>query len=149
MIYFDDDHGDYNYDLFEKIPLTRVRPSSWSQLSLSLNPEQIIPSDTGVSRDYRGLGEAMGFSHADVKNFQRSPDPTKAVIQAYHARNRGATVKDFLLMIEKIERFDVIDDLKPMLEKDVSCPLPPVRMSSDADQLTMDDVFSDGVHYDA
>ena len=109
----------------DKIPLCKVQPASLSQLCLALNVEQLIPTKVGLARDFRGLAEQMGFSSNEIESrFRRSHNQTKSVLDALLTRNinssnpadsRPTTVNDLLKMIELIERFDVIDDLLPIL----------------------------------
>lgn len=119
------------------IPLHYLTPAELSSLTQALNMEQLIPTEDGLARDYRGLAELMGFSSAEIETrFKRAYNPTKSLIDAYtsanfdslnsvrndnniessmSSRRQPVTVNDLLKFIERIERFDVIDDFMPTL----------------------------------
>lgn len=110
----------YHLDM---IPLDRVQPSHFTRLK-ELNKEQLITTRQGLARDYRGLAELMGFSNLDIEtHFRKSINPTKSVIEAFIYKNhdnRGdqpTSLNDLIKMIERIERYDVVDDLIPELIK--------------------------------
>ncbi|RWS04518.1 myeloid differentiation primary response protein MyD88-like isoform X1 [Dinothrombium tinctorium] len=123
---------------YSRIPIRALNTSSRLLLSSSLNPEQLITSDNGLARDYRGLAELIGFSYSEVKNFQRSNDPLNALLNAIdvmpkekqqqqhhqkaendrHSNIEFYSFSDLISMLEQIERFDVIDDLTPSLKTD-------------------------------
>lgn len=107
-----------------QIPLLSVDPVELSNLQ-ALNLRQLVPTENGLARDYRGLAELMGFSPVEVETrFKRSYNPIRSLIDA--SVNRDLNIKSnletpsvntLLKMLEKIERFDVIDDLLPSLVK--------------------------------
>lgn len=103
-------------DLSE-VPIRALSMCSRHQLSQYLNAEQLITTSDGLSRDYRGLAQLMGFTYAVVNNILRTNDPFNSLLQMFQNRSE-ANVKYLLEMIEKIGRFDVIDDLTPMLLTD-------------------------------
>lgn len=113
-----------------QIPLAHVNSSDLSPLNHALNLEQLVRTADGLARDYRGLAELMGFVSAEVETrFKRLYNPTKSLIDAYVNKNLSEdqqnglfTVNDLLKMIERLERFDIIDDFLPTL----------VRLASDA-----------------
>jgi myeloid differentiation primary response protein MyD88 len=86
-----------------------------------MNPEQLLTSDDGHARDYRGLAELMGFSYTQIQNFKRSHDPFSAILESHLSRPTGkdASVEQLLLMIEQIGRYDIIDDMAPYLREDL------------------------------
>lgn len=100
-----------------QIPLDYVPHETLMNLTQALNIKQLIPTETGLARDYRGLAEVIGFSQVNLESIIRnSSNPTLSLIKAHRVdklknnpRN-GITVNDLLKIIEKIERFDVIDD---------------------------------------
>ncbi|RWS26738.1 myeloid differentiation primary response protein MyD88-like isoform X1 [Leptotrombidium deliense] len=110
------------------IPIRALNISSRLLLSASLNAEQLITTDSGLARDYRGLAELYGFSYWDIKNFQRSSDPCKALLDSIDSKrvisdavnNHEYSFQHLTSMLEQIERFDVIDDLTPYLISDAN-----------------------------
>lgn len=153
----DDGQIEYNYDTFEGIPIRAMNTSSRSILSQSLNIEQVIPSKEGYRRDYRGLAQLMEFSYNDLVTVQRSNDPMKVLLDSYQSTLRGGkcTIKNVLLMLETIGRYDVIDDVLESLVKDVEAykererKLAVFRPSQEMDNLTIDDQADGKSMYDA
>lgn len=102
----------------KNIPLISVNRSDLNHLTQVLNLEQLIPTEAGLARDYRGLAERMGFSSVEIENcIKRSYNPTRSLIDAFIKGNKNVTLNDLLKLIEDIERFDVIDDIMPTLIK--------------------------------
>lgn len=103
-------------DALKKIPLDRIPMNDLTKWTSCLNTEQLIPTNDGLRRDYRGLAELMGFKEHELDRFRRSYDPTKMLILNYMTKQSTLnipSVTDFLRLLEKIERFDVQDDLIP------------------------------------
>lgn len=159
-----------------RIPLEAVE-AKLDKTNQALDVEQLIKTDQGLARDYRGLGELMEFSSNEIETrFKRSYKPTESLIGAYINKNlnlnRVITVNDLLKMLEKLERYDIIDDLLPTLIDIVQLSLDS-RQSTNriqngnilnetqdisnnrlilkdfSEQLTIDDVSSHRIMYDA
>lgn len=103
-----------NYD---EIPIKALNISTRMRLSECLNSEQVITTQNGFARDYRGIAQLMGFSYATISSFSRSSDPFKNLLECYERQSKGC-LGDLMKMIEQIERFDVIDDLISFLKSD-------------------------------
>lgn len=103
----------------DRIPLDQVSPAKLKELAQALDLEQLIPTEAGLARDYRGLAELMGYNAIEVETcFKSNKNPTNCLLGAF--MNNGSTVKrpsvnELLKMLEKIERFDIIDDFMPVL----------------------------------
>lgn len=151
------DGDEYNYNMFESTPLRAINMSSRSILSKSLNIEQVIPSEDGYQRDYRGLAQLMEFPYNDLVTIQRSSDPTKVLLDSYLNTVKGgrSTIKNLLLMLEAIERYDVIDDVTDSLRKDVEAysergrKLALFKPNHEMFDLTIDDQSNEKSLYDA
>lgn len=153
----------------DEIPVHLVDLRNLIEFTQALNVEQLIPTANGLSRDYRGLAELMGFSSVEIENcFKRSYNPTKSLIDAYIDKNLSSriesphTMNDLLKLTEKIERFDVIDDLMPTLirlaqesaqakkqQLQYIEPKANSNLVTDLTRLTVDDTQSGSSHYDA
>lgn len=158
-------------DCISRIPLECVPASDLNCLTLSLSVEQLIPTDSGLRRDYRGMGELMGFTSAAVETrFRKTNNSTKSLIDAYIYRGSQAgsadnriSLNDLLKIIEQIERFDVIDDFLPTLVewssrkttnqiRDISLnseSIPSRQLRKDMNRLTFDDTPDNATKYDA
>lgn len=106
--------------ILDEISLDRICANDLRKFYLSLNSEQLLPTNDGLRRDYRGLGELLGFCEAELEcRFKKSYNPTKSIIEAYISKNITSatkpTVKDLLKVLEKIERYDVIDDMLSLI----------------------------------
>lgn len=100
-----------------EIPIRALTLSTRHQLSQYLNSEQYITTSKGLSRDYRGLAQLMGFSYSIMNFVLKTTDPLNSLLEMYENRSE-ATFDKLLQMLEQIERFDIIDDLKPILLND-------------------------------
>lgn len=130
-----------NKPILVLLKMTKLR----SMLSAALNYEQLIPTDHGLKRDYRGLSELLNLPGEELRNAERSQDPTLRILiylnnlssssssfagtsssnhplgtnglNNYIASangqivNRFATIELLVQALEKLDRFDVIDDL--------------------------------------
>ena len=111
-----DQKSDETIDL-SSVPIRALSLSTRHQLSQYLNGQQYISTASGLSRDYRGIAQLMGFSYAIINSILRSTDPLSNLLEMYENRS-DANFSRLLEMIEKIERFDIIDDMTPVLFRD-------------------------------
>lgn len=102
----------------EKIPLDLLNHADLSEVTQALNLHQLVPNVSGLSRDYRGIAELMGFNLVEVKTkFERAYNPTRSLIDAFISKDPRINLNTLIKMIETIERFDVLDDFLPILIK--------------------------------
>lgn len=100
----------------EQIPLALLSHAHLSGLTQALNLQQVIPNSSGLPRDFRGMAELMEFSSIEVKTkFERASNPTQTLIGAFITKERYANLNTLIKMVEKIERFDLLDDILPIL----------------------------------
>ena len=109
------------------IPIRALRMKSRTLLSKCLNAIQIIPSESGLPRDYRGIADLFGLDNPIVSTIERSEDPIKVILENVEKElklNRSTGVKvpysisDLIQHLEYIERFDVIDDCLQLFIED-------------------------------
>lgn len=103
------------------VPLAVIGLRTLAVLSSRLDVTQILVGPHGY-RDWRGLAALAGFDRDSVELMgQRGESPTEALIDAWTAQSRKERVTLYLLIqnLEVLERFDVIDDVKPHLDQDV------------------------------
>jgi len=103
----------------ETIPLDSVT-LNLEKFYQSLDRVQLIKTENGLARDFRGLGQLMGFTSIEIESrFANLYRPTYSLVESYINRNFmkdcSVTVKDLLNMLEQLERFDIIDDALPFL----------------------------------
>lgn len=87
------------------------------QLSSYLNSEQIIPSDSGLARDYRGVAHQLDISYTDIVQLDKHPDPFGTLLSYQNVSK--LSVKELFELIAYIERFDLLDDMIPLLIEDL------------------------------
>lgn len=151
-----------------KIPLDCIPATELNSLTLALSVEQLIGTESRLARDYRGMAELMGFSSIEIETrFKKSNNSAKSLIDAFIYRNSPQegdqsnrfSVTDLLKIIERIERFDVIDEILPKLVE-LATPKPTTsaiqnishssdNLNQDVDRLTFDDTHENTVKYDA
>ncbi|CAG9860093.1 unnamed protein product [Phyllotreta striolata] len=102
------------------ISVVYMRKETTELISALLNPKKVIPNENGLSRDWHGLAELCGIGGEKIPNIERSNDPTLKVIEIWSEKDRNnSTIKKFISFLETLDRFDIIDDITPLLEKDV------------------------------
>ncbi|XP_051538819.1 myeloid differentiation primary response protein MyD88-like isoform X2 [Myxocyprinus asiaticus] len=94
----------------EAIPITALNCSFRKKLGLYLNPTNT------VAADWRTVAEMMDFTYLEIKNFEKRDYPFEKVLTEWETRP-DATVANFLSILEKAERKDVISELKDMIDE--------------------------------
>ncbi|BES96325.1 myeloid differentiation primary response [Nesidiocoris tenuis] len=127
------------------VPLSALRNKTRDLISNLLNPCKVLPSHSGYPRDYRGLAYLLDIPLPACK----CPDPTASVLLSWE-KAKNPSVADFLGALEEIDRFDVKDDIKELVEADQleynqrkadpDCKNAVLDLESDAHILTVDDV---------
>uniref|UniRef100_A0A8C3G8Y2 Myeloid differentiation primary response protein MyD88 n=2 Tax=Cyclopterus lumpus TaxID=8103 RepID=A0A8C3G8Y2_CYCLU len=103
---------DSEFDLWT-IPLVALNMSVRKKLGLYLNPRN------AVAADWMAVAEAMGFNYLEIKNYEASKSPTESVFEDWQARCADATVGKLLSILEEVERRDIVEDLRPLMDEDV------------------------------
>lgn len=88
------------------------------QLSTYLNVMQVIvPESTGLYRDYRGIGQQLQFSHQEMEQLKEHYDPFGRML-SFHSAS-ALSLLELCRIIERIGRYDVLDDMVETLREDV------------------------------
>ncbi|XP_077479981.1 myeloid differentiation primary response protein MyD88 [Stigmatopora argus] len=95
------------------VPLVALNMTVRRKLGLYLNPRTV------VAADWTMVAENMGFSYLEIMNYQTTPNPFLRALDDWQATSTEATVGNLLLILEKLERNDVVEDLRPLMEDDV------------------------------
>lgn len=98
---------------FETIPLVALNMSVRNKLGLFLNPKNV------VAADWMAVAETMGFTYLEIKNYEALKNPTRTVLDDWQARTTDASVGRLLLILREVERNDIVDDLRPLIDEDV------------------------------
>nr|WMZ41588.1 Myd88 protein [Altica viridicyanea] len=102
------------------IPIKFLGKETRDLLSALLNPKKIIPNEKGLSRDWHGLAELCGIGGEKIPNIERSNDPALKVLKIWSEKNKNdSTIDKLLSFLQLLDRFDVVDDITPLIEKDV------------------------------
>nr|XP_046227600.1 myeloid differentiation primary response protein MyD88 [Scatophagus argus] len=96
------------------IPLIALNMSLRKKLGLYLNPRNT------VAPDWMALAEAVGFTYLEIKNYEVSKSPTQSVLENWQARSADATVGKLLSVLTELDRKDIVEDLRPLIDEDVS-----------------------------
>lgn len=97
--------------------LVNLKPSTVDKLSQLLNPKKIIHSPQGQLRDWRGLAEFLGCGMLQVQNLERpGMNPFKELLKI---GGKDLTVNRFVEFLEKMDRYDVVDDTIALMENDL------------------------------
>lgn len=97
----------------DTIPLVALNVSVRNKLGLYLNPKNV------VAADWMAVAETMGFSYLEIKNYEALKNPTRTLLDDWQARNTDASVGRLLSILREVERNDIVDDLRPLIDEDV------------------------------
>ncbi|XP_054708410.1 myeloid differentiation primary response protein MyD88-like [Uloborus diversus] len=103
---------------FLQIPAQALNVSCRLRLSRFLDLQDPLCSEDGVPIDYRGLACLMNLEHIDVRNFETTGQPTLSILQEWE-KQTDATIGQLLNFLKKMGRHSVIQDILPLIEKDV------------------------------
>ncbi|KAL3040422.1 hypothetical protein OYC64_011446 [Pagothenia borchgrevinki] len=95
------------------IPLVALNVTVRKKLGLYLNPKNT------VAADWTAVAEAMGFSYLEIKNHEAARSPAQSVLENWQARSSEASVGKLLSVLTEVERKDVVEDLRPLIDEDV------------------------------
>ncbi|XP_057367721.1 uncharacterized protein LOC130688721 isoform X2 [Daphnia carinata] len=95
--------------------LFSLRASTLATLSNMLNPTKVLLSDDGHFRDWRGVAELMGVDVLIIQNLERTSSPFASLI----SQAKNLTANKLIEYLEKMDRYDVIDDTIAVMENDL------------------------------
>uniref|UniRef100_UPI00398F078D myeloid differentiation primary response protein MyD88 n=1 Tax=Pristiophorus japonicus TaxID=55135 RepID=UPI00398F078D len=96
---------------FFSVPVIALNFGVRKKLALFLNPTSV------VAADWTGLAEAMGFEYLEIRNYERLGNPTGKLLEDWQGKE-GSSVGRLLELLQKLERDDILEDLKPSIEVD-------------------------------
>uniref|UniRef100_A0A4W6DAQ5 Myeloid differentiation primary response protein MyD88 n=1 Tax=Lates calcarifer TaxID=8187 RepID=A0A4W6DAQ5_LATCA len=97
----------------ETVPLTALNVTVRKKLGLYLNPRN------AVAADWMAVAEAMDFSYLEIRNYEVAQNPTTRILDEWQARSTDTTVGKLLSILMKVERSDIIEDLRSLIDEDV------------------------------
>ncbi|XP_046745118.1 myeloid differentiation primary response protein MyD88 isoform X2 [Diprion similis] len=100
------------------VPIVALSNTTKQSISSLLNPTKCLPADNGLLRDWRGLAELAGLGGVDLPNLSSKPDPCGYILSIMQEKSEGLMLTAFQALLEKLERWDVIDDTVALMEKD-------------------------------
>lgn len=95
---------------FQRIPIYALSVQSRDRLASYLDAIKILPTSDGYCRDWRGLFQISGFCNQYMSFFESKTYPTKELINTLEKVPDTETFTGFRGMLEKIDRYDVLDD---------------------------------------
>ncbi|KAF9411191.1 hypothetical protein HW555_009964 [Spodoptera exigua] len=108
-------------DRIKSLPLSCLPIRTRELLSCLLDTPKIIPTDGPVKlpRDWRGLADLVNVSAERAAYIRLQPQKTVKVLEIWQKDN-SATVGHLLQHLERLDRFDVYDDLCDDLKEAIS-----------------------------
>ena len=86
---------------------------------MQLGRAKLLLTDDGKASDWRGLAELAGLAGgATYLKIEQAADPVKELFSQWKMR-QGATVGKLCLLLQQIDRWDVLDDNMEKMEEDV------------------------------
>ncbi|CAL8082426.1 unnamed protein product [Orchesella dallaii] len=102
------------------VPFLALSVEARTMLSTMLNPLKVLPTETNLPRDWRGIAELIDVPSEKMGLFESKPDPFKELLSFLSESNeRNISIADLTAFLAVIDRFDIIDDATPVLERDV------------------------------
>lgn len=99
---------------FENIPLSALTQKTREKLSVLLNPEKVLVSEDGHSRDWRGIFSLSGLTQSEYALISQSRDKTAKLLDLWIRKNRendiSVTLSQLQHCFEIIDRYDIHDD---------------------------------------
>lgn len=99
---------------FDEVPISILSIKSKEVLSKQLNPLKVIPSENGLSRDWRGFLQ-LATNRSDYHISKT--DPMKEVLECWSSNHKNATLGQLVNILQSIDRWDVIDDARECFRK--------------------------------
>ncbi|XP_046482610.1 myeloid differentiation primary response protein MyD88-like isoform X1 [Neodiprion pinetum] len=103
---------------FSTVPIVALSDTTKESISSLLNPTKCLPADNGLLRDWRGLAELAVFDSVDLPNLSSKSDPCGYILSIIQKKSQGLMFATFQALLEKLERWDVIDDTAALMERD-------------------------------
>nr|XP_020457941.1 myeloid differentiation primary response protein MyD88 [Monopterus albus] len=107
------------------IPLIALNVTVRKKLGLYLNPKNT------VAADWMAVAEAMDFTYLEIKNYEAFENPTKRVLENWQAQSSDASVGKLLSILTEVERNDILEDLRPLIDEDVRKYLENVKKAAE------------------
>ncbi|XP_015599921.1 myeloid differentiation primary response protein MyD88 [Cephus cinctus] len=137
-------------DLKTTVPLVALSEQTKDLISTLLNPRKFLPCDDGLPRDWRGLAHLLGIGGEEIPAIASKPDPCSHILTIMQGKKKDWKIKDLQMILERLDRWDIIDDTEPLLEKDIQrylermenlSTVEQVEEDTDRQMLTIDDLY--------
>ena len=102
-----------NITLLTTIPICALGNKSREYLA-ALDVEQLISSEDGLRRDYRGIADMFEFAPSTLRAIERSTSPMSDILDLIGDKKLAKLID----CLERIGRFDVLDDLQESMIDD-------------------------------
>lgn len=100
------------------IPLVALSIESTQVVSSLLNSPKVIPCENKLPRDWRGLAHLCELGGELMPLLISHPDPTAYILTYWKKKQKNITIKDFQNLLEKIDRWDILDDTLKLFVRD-------------------------------
>lgn len=102
------------------VPLVGTSIVSKQIIATMLNPMKVLPSDNGLPRDWRGLAHLLELNGDIMSLLVSHSDPTTYMLTMLEKNKKNITIKNFQVMMEQIDRWDIVDDTEAIFECDAA-----------------------------
>ncbi|KAG2458233.1 MYD88 protein, partial [Polypterus senegalus] len=94
---------------FDSIPVAALNVDVRNRLGLYLNPRNV------VAADWTAFAEETDLSYLEIRNYEKYENPTRKILDDWPSRCSDATVGRLLNILAKVERQDIVEDLRPSI----------------------------------
>ncbi|XP_006560503.2 myeloid differentiation primary response protein MyD88-A isoform X2 [Apis mellifera] len=125
------------------IPLVALSIESTQVVSSLLNSPKVIPCENKLPRDWRGLAHLCELGGELMPLLISHPDPTAYILTYWKKKQKNITIKDFQNLLEKIDRWDILDDTLKLFEQLQKSQTSAEKIENDTEIeiLTIDDFY--------
>ncbi|XP_013416180.1 myeloid differentiation primary response protein MyD88-like [Lingula anatina] len=138
------------YSEYREVPVRALNRSVRNILARLLNPPSVVLTDSGFSKDWKGLAELMGFMNDDISNFESMRDSYTLLILKDWEKQKDSMIATLFDYIQQLERYDILEDptIKTQVENNVKSYLQRQSKEMEIEKPLQDCEVSSAMEYD-
>lgn len=107
-----------------KLPISILNMTARKKLADMLNPERELDDTLELIPDYTGLAELLNFRYEEIRKFENSDNPTRALLEEWEKhQDKNPCIGQLWAHLEKLQRHDVMEDSLKYINSDIETEL--------------------------